>query len=135
MINYSQSFTSVLRWGIMGAFFQLLFLVFSLMLLYFEFRREAMWCNLVFLLANTLITAVNVYLRQVPAYGAGYFFSTLAAALLAWYFLKARTRKLIYYTFMTQKMPKEINEQPEFIVRSLGSTVFTADHEKHGQAP
>ncbi|MEW6711250.1 MAG: exopolysaccharide Pel transporter PelG, partial [Candidatus Riflebacteria bacterium] len=134
-INYSPDFAGVLRWGILGAFFQLLFLVFSLMLLYFEFRKEAMWCNFIFLALNSAVTLINVYFRQVPAYGFGYFLSTMVAAIVSWYFLKVRTKKLIFHTFMSQKMPREINEQPEFIVRSLGTTAFSAGQKKPGQAP
>lgn len=133
MIKYAPEFAGTLRWGILGAFFQLLFLVFSLMLLYFEFRREAMWCNFVFLFFNSLITGLSIYFRQPATFGAGYFFATFFAAALSWYFLKVRTRKLIFHTFMTQKMPKEINEQPEFLVRSLGSTVFKVGREKPDQ--
>lgn len=130
LINYAPTFAGVLRWGILAAFFQLLFLVFSLMLLYFEFRREAMWCNFIFFFFNALISGLCVYCQQTSWFGSGYFFSTLLAALASWFFLKARTRKLIFHTFMNQKMPREINEQPEFLVRSLGSTVFMADREK-----
>jgi uncharacterized membrane protein len=134
-INYAPEFATVLRWGIMGAFFQLLFLVFSLMLLYFEFRKEAMWCNFIFFFVNSVVTGLTVWLKYREWLGAGYCLSTLIAATVSWFLLKARTRKLIYYTFMTQKMPKEINEQPEFIVRSLGSTVFTANREKSDPVP
>lgn len=126
IIGYSPHFAGVLRWGIAGAFFQLLFLVFSLMLLYFEFRKEAMWANLVFLVVNTLITIISVTYRYEPGFGSGYFFSTLAATITAWFLLKNRTKKLIFYTFMTQKMPREISEEPEFIIRSLGETAYRA---------
>ncbi len=127
IIGYSSHFATVLRWGVAGAFFQLLFLVFSLMLLYFEFRKEAMWANLVFLLTNTAVTLISVASRYEPGFGSGYFFATLGATITAWVLLKNRSKKLIFYTFMSQKMPREINEEPEFIFRSRGKTVYNSD--------
>lgn len=130
IMEYPDSLVTVLRWGIAGAFFQLLFLVFSLMLLYFEFRKEAMWSNLTFLIINTCITLMTVYYQNASAFGCGYFFSTIAAAALSWVLLKSRTRKLIFHTFMSQKMPREISEEPEFIIRSQGSTAYRVEQKE-----
>lgn len=135
IIGYSPHFASVLRWGIAGAFFQLLFLVFSLMLLYFEFRKEAMWANFLFLSINTLVTFISIKTGYEPGFGSGYFFATFAAAIFAWTLLKNRTKKLIFHTFMSQKMPREISEEPEFIIRSMGKTVYRAGQNLSDSSP
>jgi uncharacterized membrane protein len=125
LIHYSKDFTSVLRWGILAAFFQVLFLIYSLLLLYFEFRCEATVCNLMFLFLNVIFTYITVAYRMEWAYGAGYFISTCIAALSARFILYYRLKKLIFYTFMTQKMPGEINSSLlNLDLQVRGNTLF-----------
>jgi uncharacterized membrane protein len=124
LIHYPIELAQVLRWGILGSFFQVLFLVYSLMLLYFEFKKEALYSNLVFLVINGLITGISIHYQTNWTYGAGYFFSTISAAFTAKILLNLRLKKLLYVTFMTERMPGEVIDKQKIAQRARGITAF-----------
>lgn len=107
-IHYPPELVTTLRWGVWGAFFQVLFLFVSLIMLYFEFTREALWGNAMFLGVNAAVTAFVIHLHLADCWAMGYLLSTVAAFLLSSYFLAARLRKLIYLTFAHQPIPNEV---------------------------
>ncbi|MBF0499173.1 MAG: exopolysaccharide Pel transporter PelG [Candidatus Riflebacteria bacterium] len=111
-IHYVPELLSTLRWGVWGAFFQALFLFVSLVLLYFEFAREALWANFTFFAVNALLTGLIIHFRLDDYLAAGYVISTIMAFMQAVYFLRRGLRDLIFITFSRQPIPHEIPPAP-----------------------
>lgn len=91
----------ILRVGILAAFIHVMFLLLSIGLLYFEFRKETLAITALFLVLNVIGTFYALELG-LPYFGYGYlaacFVSLLAGALI----LDYKIRNLEYITFVTQ---------------------------------
>ncbi len=114
-IHYPLELTGTVRWGLWAAFFQVLFLFVSLTLLYFEFAREALIGNALYLLINSLVTWYIAQHGWRDYYAAGYFFSTFIAFLVVTRLLQVRLRRLIFLTFMKQPIPGEVHATPPLL--------------------
>jgi uncharacterized membrane protein len=82
-ISFSQ--LGIFRFGLLGAFFHVLFLFISIVLSYFDLKRVTLALQVVFLVSNGLFTLGSLSLGY-PWYGHGYFMACLvsfAAALIA----------------------------------------------------
>lgn len=106
-IQYPAELLSIVRWGLWGAFFQVLFLATMQIQLYFDFSRDVWWGAFIFMFANGALTLVNLIVDQPLWFGAGYFLAALMAWLLAALQLRRRLDELVYITFMTQPIPGE----------------------------
>lgn len=93
----------IMKVAIFGVFFHILFQIVSIIMLYFEFRKEAVLVNLFFLLTNTGGAFLSLHLG-LWSYGYGY----LAAACLSFFItlliFNRKIRDLNYYTFMQQSI-------------------------------
>jgi uncharacterized membrane protein len=93
----------IMRVAVFGVFFHILFQVISIIMLYFEFRKEAVLVTLLFLLANSGGAFLSLHLG-LWSYGYGY----LAAAFLCFFIalgvFNLKIRNLNYYTFMQQSI-------------------------------
>jgi uncharacterized membrane protein len=72
-----------------------------LLLLYIDQRRAALLVVGVFTLCNTVLTLASFYLGSA-FYGWGYLGATLIAAILGWFLLDSRLKRLEFLTFMRQ---------------------------------
>ena len=89
----------VFRIGVLGAFFHALFLFATIVLTYFDLRRDVLIVNAVFLVGNAAFTFLTWGLG-FAYYGYGYFLSALIAGCLALGITWVRLGRLPYLTFV-----------------------------------
>jgi len=66
------------RFGVLGSFFHTLFLVLTIVLSYFDLRKQVLWMNALLMVANFGFTLLFLD-RGFAYYGYGYFIATLIA--------------------------------------------------------
>jgi len=76
-------------------------LLLSIGLLYFEFRKEAMWLTILFLATNLAATLVTLRLG-LPFYGYGYLTACFVALLTGVLVMDRKITHLEYITFVQQ---------------------------------
>lgn len=109
-----QVLTPIFRYGLIGSFFQVLFLVLNIALLYFKEVRSVLINYLCFFLTNTLFTYLTLkFTPELKYYGFGYMLSSIVTFFLSFYFLNITFKNLNYITFMRQ--PIRHNIEPEMI--------------------
>jgi uncharacterized membrane protein len=96
-INFLQ--LGMFRLAVCGALFHVLFLFMSILLSYFDLRRDAIRLNLLFFTTNAAFTLVTLVLG-FRFYGYGYFLSSLVTATVAFVVLTQHLRDLPYQTFV-----------------------------------
>lgn len=100
-LNFSYQQYSIMRIGFIAAYLQTIFLILLVVLLYFDFRKEALISTVVFLCTNSVFTLVSLKLGFAN-YGYGYFASCLVSVPVAYFFLDRNLNRLEYLTFMNQ---------------------------------
>lgn len=90
----------IFRFGVLGSTFQILTVFLAILLSYFDYRKGALWIQLVFLSTNTIFTIISMKLG-FAFYGYGYFLSTLVSFLFAAILAERYLQKLPYHTFVT----------------------------------
>ena len=96
--NYLQ--VGMLRYGLIGAFFQILTLFLLVLLTYFDNRKGCLRIQAVFLITNVAFTLGTIY-AGFAYYGLGYFLSTFVTFLIACATTAEHVRRLPYHTFIT----------------------------------
>jgi polysaccharide biosynthesis protein PelG len=89
----------IFRFGVLGAFFHVLFLFMTIVLSYFDLRRVAVALQAVFLVANTAFTLLSLRLG-FPWYGHGYFMAVLVSFTVALFVTIHYVRQLPYQAFV-----------------------------------
>lgn len=87
------------RFGALGALFQVLFLVCTVVLSYFDLRRRNLLAQTVYLVANGLFTLLFSDLG-FAWYGYGYFMASLVAFVVAYLMVADALRRLPYFAFV-----------------------------------
>lgn len=90
----------MLRYGTLGALFQVLTLFLLVLLSYFDSRRDCLRVQVAFLISNVAFTLLSLY-GGFPYYGYGYFLSCFLTFLLAVIVTAGHVRQLPYHTFIT----------------------------------
>lgn len=88
------------RYGVLGATFQVLIIYFAILLSYFDYRSGVLAIQLLFFIANTLLTLLTLELG-FPFYGYGYFMSTLITFAAAGIIAGRYIQNLPYHAFIT----------------------------------
>jgi uncharacterized membrane protein len=96
-INFAQ--IGMFRIGVLGAFFHVLSLALSITLSYFDLRRQALWLQGLFLVANGVLTWLFMALGP-PYYGYGYFLSALITFAATFLVVAHYVGRLPYQTFV-----------------------------------
>jgi uncharacterized membrane protein len=91
----------VFRFGALGALLHVLHLMVMILLLYLEFRIEAMALALVFLASNTLFTLAAFH-GGIAYYGVGYALSSALTLFVGVHLLTSSIKNLEYNVFMRQ---------------------------------
>ncbi|MFN3429791.1 MAG: exopolysaccharide Pel transporter PelG [Candidatus Sericytochromatia bacterium] len=94
----------VFRVGVIGAFLHVLHLTVMILLLYFDFRKEAAALAVVFLASNWLFSILSVTQAGLAAYGFGYAVASAVTLLFGLALLEANLRDLEYHVFMKQPL-------------------------------
>lgn len=95
--------TSILRIGALGGFFHLLMLAATIILSYFDCRKQVMWIYFVFMASNFIFTLVTLELG-FPYYGYGYFFASVLSFMIGATILFAHLRDLLYHSYITNNL-------------------------------
>jgi uncharacterized membrane protein len=90
----------IFRLGVLGSFFQVLVLFSTIILSYFDCRRENMWIFIFYFLSNSVLTLIFMQMGY-QFYGYGFFLASALTFLLAAGILFAHVRKLPYHAFIT----------------------------------
>ncbi|MCK5269077.1 MAG: exopolysaccharide Pel transporter PelG, partial [Spirochaetes bacterium] len=94
---------NIMKVAIFAVFFHVLFQIVSIIMLYFEFRKEAVLVNLFFLLANGGGAFLSLNLGQW-SYGYGYLAAAFVSFFIALAVFAIKIKDLNYYTFMKQSI-------------------------------
>lgn len=97
-VNYLQ--IGIFRYGVLGAFFQVLTLFLTILLSYFDNRRYTLLIQIFFLITNAGFTFFFMSM-DFKYYGYGYFLSTVSTFVLASLITIGYVIKLPYHTFIT----------------------------------
>jgi len=90
---------SMFRFGVLGAFFHVLFLVITIFLSYFDLRRVSLLLQSIFLATNMSFTYVGMQMG-FAYYGYGYFLSALTSFAIAFCVAAHYIVQLPYQTFI-----------------------------------
>ncbi len=99
-LNGSPMQIGMLRYGLLGALFQVLAMFLLILLSYFDARKEALAIQFIFLFTNALFTFVSLDFG-FRYYGIGYFLSSFTTFLIAALAVKQRVERLPYHAFIT----------------------------------
>lgn len=99
-LNLSYIHLGIMRFGLLGASLQIVALILSILLSYFDDRKGVLIIQATFCVANALFTFFFMKMG-FPYYGLGYFLASLGAFIMAAVLLERYTRKLIYAAFIT----------------------------------
>jgi uncharacterized membrane protein len=100
----------IFRFGVLGAFFHVLLLCLTIVLSYFELRKQVLWLTIFFLATNTIFTWVSLD-HGFAYYGYGYFASALLSFLIGAMVTFRELGRIPYHTFITQ--PPTARAAPE----------------------
>lgn len=96
-VNYLQLGT--FRFGVLGAFFHVLFLCLTIILSYFELRGTTLWLMTLFLVLNGVFTWFSLR-HGYSYYGYGYFAAALISFLVAALVTFRELGRIPYHTFI-----------------------------------
>lgn len=107
-VSYLQ--LGIFRFGVLGAFFHVLLLCLTIVLSYFELRKQVLWLTVFFMLTNGLFTFYSLN-HGFPYYGYGYFAAALLSFLIGAMVTFRELGRIPYHTFITQ--PPTARAAPE----------------------
>jgi len=116
-----------LRMGLWAAFFHALFLFGTLLLLYFDFKREAFAGNAIHLSINATVTWYVMENRLAEYYALGYLSASFVCAISVLVVLFYLLKNLIHITFLRERLPGERIARPPVLGTDLrfGEIVMT----------
>jgi uncharacterized membrane protein len=91
----------IFRFGVLGAFFHVLLLCLTIILSYFELRRQVLFLTGFFLVTNGIFTWYSLQ-HGFAYYGYGYFASALLSFLIGAMLTFREMGRIPYHTFITQ---------------------------------
>lgn len=118
VLQGSQAEISIFRLGALGGFFHLLMLAGTIILSYFDCRKQVMWIYAAFLVMNVVFTAITIQLGYAY-YGYGYFFSALVSFVLSVIVMFAHLRHLLYHAFITNNLSVKTPTLAERVEKQL----------------
>lgn len=89
----------IFRLGVLGAFFQVMFMFLTVVITYLDRPGPLLAINLVFVLSNGGLTALTLHLG-FPWYGAGYALAGIVTFAVAWAVCLREISRLPYLTFI-----------------------------------
>lgn len=110
MLGISYIQLGIFRFGVLGAFFHVLFLCLTIVLSYFELRKQVLWLTVFFLATNAIFTWYSLK-HGFSYYGYGYFASALLTFLIGAMVTFRELGRIPYHTFITQ--PPTARAAPE----------------------
>jgi len=97
--NLSYAYLTIFRFGVLGAFFHALVILLSVLTSYFEMRKQALYANLFFFIANTGLAMY--FMSYGPDwYGFGYALACIITFIFASILLLRSIKRLTWYIYM-----------------------------------
>lgn len=119
----------VFRYAVLGAFFHAYILIITIILLYYNLRKDTLIITGFFAGTNILFTWISTNLGAY-SYGAGYTVSSLISFVISYVYLRRRLEELEYLTFVSQPIVGKRDDSPEFLARPGGGYGEYVDLEK-----
>lgn len=107
-LGYTQ--IPIFRLAIIGAYLNSLFLIMLIIILYFDFKKVAVFVTLIFLTGNAIGTLVTTTF-PMPFVGYGYILGIFLGLVCAFYMLDFKLKRLEYETFVSQPLAKHREEE------------------------
>lgn len=101
-VGLTARWVPLLRTEIVACNAQFFVFVMMLFLLYIDRRRATLFLIVVFAICNITLTLLLVHLGDARFYGIGYLGASIIGAILGWFLLNDRLKRLEYLTFMIQ---------------------------------
>jgi len=102
-LNLPSLMEPIFRYGVIGAFLQVLFLIVNIVLLYFKEAKPVLINYLFFFGSNLIFSALSIYGGH-RFYGLGYLLSCLFTLMISYGFLIKTLKNLNFMTFMQQPL-------------------------------
>jgi polysaccharide biosynthesis protein PelG len=103
-VGLTPTWVPLLRIEIVAWTAQFFVFVMMVLLLYIDQRRATLLVIAVFAICNIALTLVSVHLGDARFYGIGYLGASIIGAILGWFLLNDRLKRLEYLTFMAQPL-------------------------------
>ena len=95
----------IFKYSVLGAYFQALFLVMNIVILYFNEYKKVLFHYFVFMVANTVFTYLT--LDYGPKFhGLGYLISSFVTFVISYFNINSVLGDIGFLTFMTQPLSK-----------------------------
>jgi uncharacterized membrane protein len=109
----------IFRYTSIGVFFHAYVLILSIILLYFDFRKDVLVINLLFALSNIAFTLMTKKMGP-EFYGLGQMSSCLITFAVSMVYLNVRLKKLEFLTFSKQPIIGSVKDSQELLAREGG---------------
>ncbi len=97
---------SSFKYGLIGAFLQVLFLIINIILLYFLNHKRVLLHYFIFFISNLIFT-YTIQFADYRYQGLGYLLSTMLVFVLSFFSLDKKLKDINFYTFMGQPIGEE----------------------------
>ncbi len=102
-LQWAQLF--IFKIGLVSAFLLIFFQVLLIIMLYFEFRKEALWLTLLFIVVNIVATAISIHLG-FQSFGYGFFAACFVCLFVGYLVFNRKLNNLEFFTFVSQPIRK-----------------------------
>lgn len=112
LVNFPAKISIIFKYGIIGAFFQSLFLILNIILLYFEAAKIVLFNYLLFFVTS-MVFADFTSTMDIRYWGLGYVVSSFLVVLVSFRGINLRMQNINYNVFMSQPLStKNFYEKP-----------------------
>jgi len=109
----------IFRYGSIGAFFHAYVLIITIILLYYNLRKDTLIITSVFAGGNILFTFISKSIGTL-FYGTGYLMACFITFVISYFYLKRRIQQLEYLTFTGQPILGKRDDSPELRAKPDG---------------
>jgi uncharacterized membrane protein len=104
-----QTLVPIFKYGLLGSFFQVLFLVLNIILLYFKESKKVLQNYTFFMVLNFSLTLIFLYIEDsIRFHGLGYLMSSFFTFMISFLSLNHTLKNLNYITFMRQPILQQV---------------------------
>lgn len=113
LLNNAYVQLGIFRIGTLGVFFHGLMLFATIILQYFDCRREIMWVYAWFFVCNAVLTLIIMLNYGFEYYGVGYFFASVSSFAFAVIALMHHIQHLPYHSFITNNNSVQLKDHTD----------------------
>lgn len=109
----------IFRYAALGAFFHSYVLIFTIILLYYDLRKDTLVITGLFAFLNIIFTLISKFMGEAY-YGTGYLATCLIVFIVGFIYLQKRLGQLEYLTFTGQPILGRKHDSPLLLARPNG---------------